>query len=264
VSEEAGRSGTPPESGSGGPPLPDHGAIPGRPTGGPDYPPAPARRRRGWPGIVLAALVALLAGALLFGVSRRLLRPSEAEIRGAVYTAIQRETPQTFLVTGSVDVTATTTVSNTRWLLPGILGLNLGTTTATVRMPGRVSYGVDLSRIGPEDIVVEDGGIVRVLVPSPEVWSVEPVLTGMEVQTDVGWARLYSSSGRAVEQEAIRLMEAALRAQGEAHLADAGQPRLNSNAALEAVLIPALVAAGVDDPRISVLFTDGPQRPRRD
>ena len=199
-----------------------------------------------------------LAAALLLEVPRRLLRPSATDIRGALYTAIQRETPETFLVTGSVDLVGTTTVSNTRRLFPGLLDLSLGTTSATVRMPGRVSYGIDLSGIRPADIDVAPDGAVVVRVPSPAIRSVEPVLAEMEVQTDVGWARFYARSGRAVEQEAIRLMEAALRAQGEAHLADSNQPRRNTAAALEDVLIPALEAAGVEEPTITVLFTATP------
>ena len=84
----------------------------------------------------------------------------------------------------------------------------------------------------------------------------------MEVRTTVGWARLYARSGRAVEQEAIRLMESALRAQGEAHLADSDQPRRHTADALEVSLLPPLTAVGIDDPRIRVLFTDRPRQPR--
>ncbi len=239
---------------------------PGAPPGGEEErgtagdPTAAGERgvRFGWLALLVAVVAATLAGALVLGLTQRLLRPSEEDIRGAIYAAIQRERPETFLVTGSVDLTATTTVRNTRRLLPGIIDLNLGTTSATVRMPGRISYGVDLSRIRPGDIRVDEAGRVTLVVPPPEVWSAEPVLTEMEVQTEVGWARLYSRSGRAVEQEAIRLMETALLRQGRAHLADSDQPRRNSAQALERVLLPALTAAGVDDPSVTVLFTDSP------
>ena len=223
----------------------------------PDPTPAPATsRRRAWVIGAAVALTALLVlVAWLAGLPGRLLRPSATEIRGALYTAIQRETPETFLVTGAVDLSATTRVANTRRLLPGLLNLNLGTTSATVRMPGRVSYGVDLSRIEPEDIEVGEAGEVRVTVPAPTIWSVEPVLAEMEVETDVGWARL-DASGRDVEQEAIRMMERALRAQGVRHLHDSDQPRRNTARALERAFGPPLEAAGVADPRIEVLFSD--------
>jgi hypothetical protein len=245
---------------------PGHGPPDGNGEMGHGPPDDAARPGRG-PGpsrALLLTLAGLAAAALLvFAALRvlelpaRLLRPSESEIRGALYTAIQRESPETFLVTGAVDLTATTTVSNTRRLLPGIVGLSLGTTRATVRMPGRVSYGIDLSRIRPEDIDVGEGAAVRIRVPSPSLWSVEPVLSEMEVETDVGWARL-DASGRAVEQEAIRLMEGALRAQGRAHLGDSDQPRANTLRALERALVPVLEAAGVEEPQITVLFTDTP------
>lgn len=212
-------------------------------------------------GAAAVLTVLVVFAAWLSGFPGRWLRPSATEIRGALYTAIQRETPETFLVTGAVDLSATTRVANTRRLLPGLLDLNLGTTSATVRMPGRVSYGVELSRIAPEDIEIGEDGDVRITVPAPTIWSVEPVLEAMEVETDVGWARL-DASGRDVEQEAIRLMERALRAQGIRHLQDSDQPRRNTARALEAALGPPLEAAGVADPRIEVLFSDTPGRRR--
>lgn len=232
-------------------------------TAGPEAPNPPTGRVPAGLGrwvLLLAVLAfALLAFALLLELPGRFLRPSETEIRAALYTAIQRETPETFLLTGSVDLVGTTTVANTRRLFPGILDLSLGTTSATVRMPGRVSYGIDLSGITPADIVVDPDGAVTVRVPPPAIRSVEPALAAMEVRTDVGWARVYARSGRTVEQEAIRLMEDALRAQGEAHLKDSNQPRRNSAAALENVLVPALEAAGIEDPKITVLFADTPR-----
>ncbi len=220
--------------------------------------------RFGWPALALVLAAALGAGALALVFGQRLLRPSEEVIRGAIYAAIQRESPEAFLVTGSLEVTGTTTVSNTRRLLPGIVNLNLGTTSATVRMPGRVSYGIDMSRLEAQDIRVGEGGAVTVTVPAPRVWSVEPVLAEMEVQTDVGWARLYARSGRVVEQEAIRLMEVALRRQGEAHLADSDQPLRNSAEALEDILVPALRAAGVQQPLVTVRFADSPPGSERE
>ncbi len=243
---------------------PPAAGVPHDPTAaGPEAPNPPTGRVPAGPGrwvLLLADLAfALLAGALLLEIPGRLLRPSETDIRAALYTAIQRETPETFLLTGSVDLVGTTTVSNTRRLFPGILDLSLGTTSATVRMPGRVFYGIDLSGITPADIVVAADGAVTVRVPPPAIRSVEPALAAMEVRTDVGWARLHARSGRTVEQEAIRLMEDALRAQGEAHLNDSNQPRRNSAAALENVLLPPLEAAGIEDPKITVLFADTPR-----
>lgn len=244
----------------GGPLPPPPDLRPGPPPGASGDPgPAGGRGIRfGWAALLLTLAAVLVAGPLALAITQRFLRPTEEEIRGAIYAALQRERPETFLVTGSLDLTATTTVRNTRRLLPGIVDLSLGTTSATVRMPGRVSYGLDLSRIHPRDVRVDDSGAVTVVVPPPTVWSTEPVLTEMEVQTEVGWARLYARSGRAVEQEAIRLMETALRRQGEAHLADSDQPRRNSAEALERLLEPALAAAGVADPRVTVLFSDSP------
>ncbi|MEN8376123.1 MAG: DUF4230 domain-containing protein [Gemmatimonadota bacterium] len=232
----------------------------GVPGDGPRRPPPFARGRSRWVGLLAAVALTAIAVVLVLR-AMRMLRPTSEEIRGAVYAAIQRESAETFLVTGFVDLTATTTVRNTKRLLPGIIGLNLGTTSATVRMPGRVSYGVDLAGFRLEHIRIGPDTSVTVTVSPPAVWAIEPVLEDMEVETDVGWARLYSRSGRQVEQEAIRLMETALRAQGEAHLRDSDQPRRNTARAVQGILGPTLAAAGVHAPRIVVLFSDRPSIP---
>ncbi len=204
----------------------------------------------------VAALV--FVGVALAFVALFFLRPrwDETVVRRSVITTIQSEAPASFYVTGTIQLTATSEVEDTRVLLPNLLPLNLGTTRATVRLPGLVAYGFDASDLKPTHVDVEDEGIVRVTLPALRVFSVEPNLNAMEVQTDVGWARTYAGSGQAATQEAIRLAQDILRHQAESHLEASSQPRINTAEALRDLLAPILVAAGVEDPQFQ--FQIGP------
>ena len=205
---------------------------------------------------LVVCLVLLGIGAAL-GVW--LLRPrlTDEALREIVSTTIQREAPASYYVTGTLDVMTTTTVANSKTLFPGLLNLDLGTTSATVRMPGRVSYGFDVRQLRPEQIRRDEDGVIRVTLPPLSVWSVEPDLDRMEVQTSVGWARSQGGSGRRVEHRAIRAVEDALRQQGAAHVRTNAQPRIHTARALELLLTPALQAAGIEDPRFR--FQIGPE-----
>lgn len=205
------------------------------------------RARAGWLLTLAIAVVAAAAGLFLWNQRPRL---SETEVRDVVYSTIQRESPASFLVTGELDVTATTRVENSRTLLPGIIGLGLGTTTATVRVPARISYGFDVRRLTPEMIRLVDDTIIEVQVPAPVVYATTPNLAAMEVETSRGWARLSEGTTEQVRQRAIELVQPVLLQQGEAHLRNSAQPRVNTANALEAMLRPVLIAAGIPDPRL--------------
>ena len=131
-----------------------------------------------------------------------LLRPriEERVIRRSVISTIQSEAPASFYVTGVLQLVATSEVEDTRVLLPDLLPLNLGTTRATVRLPGSVSYGFDVSYLRPDHVQVNDDGTVNVTLPDLQVFSVEPNLNAMEIQTDVGWARTHAGSGQDATQ----------------------------------------------------------------
>jgi hypothetical protein len=176
-----------------------------------EQPAAPAEEtRRSVPfihiGVIVATGVLLLIGAVgLFLWSSR-PRLSETDIRDVVYSTIQRESPESFLITGVLEVTATTRVENTRTLLPGVMGIDLGTTSATVRVPGRVSYGFDVRQLTPAMIRVLPGDTIEVTVPEPVLYSVEPNLEQMEVETQRGWLRLSQRTVDEVRGRAIQLV----------------------------------------------------------
>lgn len=202
--------------------------------------------------VVVAALltVTILTLVLLYVW----VRPEivEEDVRQIVVTTIQREAEASFFITGSLDLTASVTVENTKYLLPDLFRFNLGTTRATVRVPGRISYGFDTSHFQLSSVRIAEDGVIEVAFPDLQVYSVEPDLERMEVQTEVGWARLQSSSGREVEQRAIRLIRDALREQSEVHLSRSVQPRVNTARAIQKLLTPILQVAGMEDPRFRI------------
>lgn len=198
--------------------------------------------------MLLLFVFALLAAAVV--VVLRLDPPgfSESEVRDAMFTTIQRESPAAFLVTGRLTLTATTRVENTRVFLPGIVGLDLGTSRATVRVPGTVSYGFEVDSLKPEMVRMLEDGTIELELPPLAVYSVEPDLAALEVETDRGWARMASSEEQ-VEQRALAIVQGAMRRQALAHLRTSYQSRINAARALERLLTPALRGLGMTEPR---------------
>ncbi len=205
------------------------------------------------PVVKVGAVLVLLA----FGVAAAFWwwspQWSEEEVRRAVVSTVQREAPASFYVTGTLDVIATSTVSNTEVLLPDLLGWEVGTVTSTVRVPGRIYYGFDVQQLEAADIQVHTDGRVTVALPELRIYAVEPVLEEMEVQTEAGWRRYYDLTvDERVERAALRRVRSVLHRQGEAHLKTSVQPRIHTARALKKLLAPVLQAAGYADPRIRV------------
>lgn len=200
---------------------------------------------------ITASVLVVIVGlyAVRWVLSPRL---TETEVQRTVVTTIQAEAPAAFLITGTLDITATATVENTKYLFPDVLRLPLGTTRATVRLPGRLGYGFDISALRAEDIRLADDGVVEVALPPLRIFSVEPDLDALEVQTEVGWARLYSRSGQRTTERALAFAQEALRTQGEKHLEASTQPRIYTAEALQKMLTPPLEAAGLRAPRFRI------------
>jgi hypothetical protein len=203
--------------------------------------------RRSAIAAVAALLVIGAVGTVLWSKRPRL---SQEDIRDAIYSTIQREAPASFLVTGYIDVTTTTRVENTRTVLPGILDLDLGTTSALVRVPGRVSYGFDVRELDRTMIRLLEDDVVEVVIPSPSIYSVEPNLEQLEVETRRGWARTSAATTESVRSRAIELVQGTMRAQGEQHLRGSQQPHINTANALYRMLRPVLIAAGIENPQL--------------
>lgn len=201
----------------------------------------------------LVVLLLLVGGGVALGIWLTQPRWTEEQVQTTVLTTLERETPESFLVTGSVTLNAEAEVSNTRWFRPLMAPpVNLGTTTATVRLPGRVSYGFDVRTLTPEHIRLGEDGVVEVALPELTIFAVEPNLEAVEVRTTVGWARTRAGSGEIAQQAAFAEVQRALRSQAEAHLADHTQPLVNTTAALKAMLMPVLESLGMEAPEMRV------------
>jgi hypothetical protein len=208
-----------------------------------------------FPVLSLAAILLALGALAVLWPRWTPPRLSQSEVREAVYTALQQEADTAFLVTGYLDVVATTIAEDTRVLWPGIVDFPLGTTRAAVRAPGRVSYGFDLARLDTSLISVR-GDTVDAVVPPIVVYSAEPRLAELQVETTRGWARLPPATQEA-ERRAVALLNEALRRQGEAHLRDSVQPRINTAEALRTMLTRVLVAAGLPVPYFRIDAGEG-------
>lgn len=206
-------------------------------------------------GLLLAVAVALWRGG-----------PSDATVRRTVITTIQDEAPASFLVTGTLDLSATVRVDSSQLLTPswiavlleqtqpGILTLIRGGAEAQVQVPGRVSYGFDVRSLTPSMVTVEEEGLVGVELPALSVHSVGPDLARLRVRTQTtGWMRvLPSEAPEEVRVQALTAVKGAFRAQAERRIDSATQPRVNTARALKAMLRPALKAAGIRSPRFRI------------
>ena len=204
----------------------------------------------------LLGLFLVLVAATALILALRWPSFSEQEIRETIFTAIERESPEAFVVTGSLEITVTSVIEDSRVLLPGFLGLNLGTSRATVRVPGRVSYGFAADSLRPEGVRLTETGVIEVTLPPLEIYSTEPDLTRLEVETTRGWARL-PETGEEVERRAIAVVEGALRRQGQSRLSSSNQPAINTARALERLLRPALRGLGMANPQFRFRLGEG-------
>ena len=188
-----------------------------------------------------------------------LMRPrlTEERIQETIISTLASEARESFYVTGTLTFSTTVEERSEKSLLPSIINLNLGTTTATVRVPGRVAYGFDVTALRAEHIRYNDVGVVEVGVPELEVFSVEPELENVDIQTEVGWARLHRSSGQETEQRALQAIRPTMQATAERHLANSTKPELNTAEALARLLTPALEAGGVPAPRFRFQLPSG-------
>ncbi len=202
--------------------------------------------------LVAAGLAFLVIGAML-GLRLNIPRLDLQTARTTVISTLQSEAPESILVTGSLQVAVTTVSQNSRYLLPGVVPLDLGTTSATVRVPGTVYYGLDVAALGAENISAH-GNVLHISVPDVRVVSVEPDLAELELETRLGWARTSAGSGAQATREALAKITNALREQGVRHVEEALQPRINSANAILDVVTRSLEAAGlrVDAVRIEV------------
>ena len=196
--------------------------------------------------IITAAALAVVALAGLLLVRAGIDRISPEQIRESVIATIQSEARESFLITGSLTITATTTIENSRVFLPGLLNFSLGTSRAQVQVPGTAYYGFDIRKLDPRHIEVT-GDTIRIDVPKPQLLSVDANLKELRVWTEKGWLRTPASVDE-IERTAIRRVDGALGRQAASYIASSAQPHVNTAHALEKMLRPVLAAMGVEKP----------------
>ena len=197
-------------------------------------------------------LYAVIAVAVSLAVIAIVIRStgvtlSESEVRTVIVDTFLRDREESFFVTGTVTFSTSVISESAKTFLPGVLNLDLGMTQATVRAPGRAAYGFDTRILGGEDITLA-GDTVTIRLPALEVFAVEPDLEQVEIQVDVGWARLYRDSGQAQTLAALRQLQPAMRARATTYLSSSDVPNENTVRAVEGFLRPVLAAAGLDEP----------------
>lgn len=214
---------------------------------------------------LLAGLL-LAAGVAIWWTSS----PSESEVERTVISTIQQESPASFLVTGTIDMSVTVRVDSSGplvwdWVVTALkyhsklaVPLLVGTSSVRIRVPGRVSYGFEVDRLTPEMIGIEDRNVVRVDIPELSVHSVDPDLSRLEIESMFfGWMRLFPSEvHEEVRIQALSDVEKAFHEQAEQRLSDATQPRVNTARALEKMLTPPLKATGMSNPRFRIRVGD--------
>ena len=199
----------------------------------------------------IAVLVLVGVIAALRGVARGI---APDEMRERIVATIQSEAKESLLITGSVDLTGTVTVENVRTLLPGVLDIGLGSSRATVQVPGRAYYGFDVRELDREKIRIR-GDTVEITVPQPRVISVDANLQELRVWSAKGWLRS-AQSLQSVERTAMQRIDNVLARQAAQHVATSTQPRVNSAEAIRRMVLPVVQAAGITTPVFQFQLTE--------
>ena len=186
---------------------------------------------------------------------------TEEELRSSIITKVESESPESFLVTGSLEINADITEeSNRSFIIPVLfmpVPVNMGKTTTNLKIPGKVAYGFNVRDLKAEDINVAEDGVIEVDLPELSTFSVEPYLDQAEIQTEVGWARMHSKSGQVQEEKALGRVNETLRNQARSVLDNSQQPQINTAEALQAMLLPVTEALGIENPQFRFKLGNG-------
>ena len=203
---------------------------------------------------VTAAVVVLILVGVIAALRRVAQGIAPEEVRERIVATIQSEAKESLLITGSIDLTGTVTVENVRTLLPGVLDIGLGSSRATVQVPGRAYYGFDVRELDREKIRIR-GDTIEITVPQPRVISVDANLQELRVWSAKGWLRS-SQSLQSVERRAMQRIDNVLARQAAQHVATSAQPRVNSAEAIRRMVRPVVEAAGISNPVFQFQLTE--------
>ncbi|MCX5787661.1 MAG: hypothetical protein NTX64_04000 [Elusimicrobia bacterium] len=162
-----------------------------------------------------ALVLAALAGLTAFVVSR-LARGSllwtPPAVRAADFiSGIPGAKERLRLVVAVLEINKSAVAESEK----SLFGVDLGTTRVSMTVPARIHYALDLSGPRPVDFRLHAAGRELVaLFPDPSVEAVELMVGGKRVTTEVGWARLKSRSGYALEDGIERGLYGSVWAEG--------------------------------------------------
>lgn len=165
-----------------------------------------------WPiVIVILTLAALLIGSRLINKTAQSFAPTITNttlIQSSV-TRLQQEA-KFVVMTAQINVE----VQRTSEKVAFYNMIDFGDTVATVRTRNnKAQYFIDLSQISEKDFQLKGKNLV-VLVNDPrvdeQIVEVQTDPSQIEIQTEVGWARLSARSGQRVKDEAVAALRQAV------------------------------------------------------
>jgi hypothetical protein len=181
-----------------------------------------------WPALVAALLIVIATVAVVYLVLKDDAAGEEAgglagafapqiNYRTAIYSALTdlKVDPKLVILTLTSDVQVSKSSE-----LKILWGLNLGTTSVEVRAAdNKVQYYIALEDLDADDMqYIPDRNVLRITLPQPvldeQLVDVQSDPDKIELQTQVGWARLDSLSGSYLRQEARKDLRAAVIDQG--------------------------------------------------
>jgi len=197
-----------------------------------------------WIGLSVAVALAVVIGVAVVAL-RGAGFLSEDEIRSAIRSGIESEAAEGFVVTGRLASTLSSTKTQ-QWRIR-VIRIPVGQATVAVQIPATMTYGFSLDDFDADAIRFRDDGIVEVVLPPLQVFSVEPELEDADIDIrTTGAARLSPDLTEQVLERTLRRVRPVLRRQASDHLRQSDQPRINSARALRRMLSAPMEAAGVD------------------
>ncbi len=198
--------------------------------------------------VVLIGLT--LVGALAFGLFSggqrlaRMFRPDIVATARSALTGVEQKN-QLVVFAARVVVTATGNTEEGA-LFPSKM---------TLIVPGRVLYGVDLSRITDDDFRYDRASsALRIHVPDISIISVEPDLTSKEEFPEIGIRKFLGTEGDLRKQAEAKIAEQMRREAESPDLAKLA--RASAAQQIQSLFAPALRAAGHN--RVDIVVTVGP------
>lgn len=197
--------------------------------------------------LLLFGVLILLGIGIFLGYQLQAPKWDVHKIQSESYAVLMKESKQSFLVTGRLDLQTDYRISDTKKMM----GIDLGTTQTEIRIPGTAYYGIKTAALQKADFEMQ-GDTLIVQLPPTELLNVSPNLAAMQMKTEVGWARLYKNSGRSIEQKALKSLPERMNAQALHYLNQSDSASTNTILAVKNLLLPVLQSNGVKNPKIWV------------